>query len=285
MGIQTPDSRQLNEITEAELSFAELEELAKTAGALIVGRVMQKRNGFKSSTIIGHGKLKELQLMVQAMNADLIVVNEELSGTQQRNIENVLGCKVLSRTALILDIFAQRARSKEGMLQVELAQLEYSLPRLMGTGAALSRLGGGIGTRGPGETKLETDRRHIRTRISHLRNELENIRRQRIVLRQSRQKNNIPAVSLVGYTNAGKSTLLNSLCSAEVIAEDKLFATLDTTVRRLLLDNGKAILVSDTVGFIRKLPPGLLEAFKSTLEEVVLSGSDFNRRGRFRPSS
>ena len=270
VGIQTPDSY-LDSLTEAEISLAELKELAKTAGAQVVGEVKQKRNSPNSSTIIGQGKLEELRLMVQALSADLVIIDTELSGTQQRNIEKSIGCKVISRTALILDIFAQRARSKEGKLQVELAQLEYRLPRLMGTGLVLSRLGGGIGTRGPGETKLETDRRHIRARIAHLKNELDAISKQRNVLRRNRQKNKIPLVSLVGYTNAGKSTLLNTLCSTQVLAEDKLFATLDTTVRKLPLSNDRTVLMADTVGFIRKLPPGLLDAFKSTLEEVVLA--------------
>lgn len=209
--------------------------------------------------------------MIQTRQADLVIFDEELNGTQQRILEEKLGLKVLSRTGLILDIFAQHARSREGILQVELAQLEYRLPRLTGTGVALSRLGGGIGTRGPGETKLETDRRHIRSRIAHLRERLDDIRRQRGVLRGNRQKNNIPVLSIVGYTNAGKSTLLNALCGSDVLAEDKLFATLDPTTRKLPLNNGSTVLLSDTVGFIRRLPPNLLDAFKSTLEEVVLS--------------
>ncbi|NLO97691.1 MAG: GTPase HflX [Peptococcaceae bacterium] len=257
--------------SEAEIALAELEELAKTAGAQVIGKIIQKQSSLNSTTVITQGKLEELQFMVQASNANLVIMEAELSGTQQRNLEEALGCKVLSRTALILDIFAQRARSKEGKLQVELAQLEYMLPRLSGTGTALSRLGGGIGTRGPGETKLETNRRHIRARISHLKRELAAISKQRNTLRQNRQKNDIPLVSLVGYTNAGKSTLLNTLCSTQVLAEDKLFATLDTTIRRLPLPSGRTVLMADTVGFIRRLPPGLLAAFKSTLEEVVLA--------------
>ena len=271
VGLQTRESRDLNGVSEAEVSLAELEELAKTAGAAVVGRMMQKRDTRNSATIVGQGKIEELGLLAQTLAADLVIFDEELTGAQQRNIEAAVGLKVLSRTSLILDIFAQRARSREGILQVELAQLEYRLPRLMGMGQVLSRLGGGIGTRGPGETKLETDRRHIRTRISYLKEQLADIRRQRGVLRKDRKKSGIPVVSLVGYTNAGKSTLLNSLCAAEVLAEDKLFATLDTTTRKLALDNGKTVLLTDTVGFIRKLPPNLLDAFKSTLEEVVLS--------------
>jgi len=271
VGLQTRDSRDLYGVSEAEVSFAELEELTKTAGALVVGRLMQKRDTRSSTTVIGRGKIEELGLMVQALEADVVILDQELSGTQQRNIEEAVGRKVLCRTALILDIFAQRARSREGKLQVELAQLEYRLPRLMGMGLALSRLGGGIGTRGPGETKLETDRRHIRMRINHLKEQLAEIRRQRGVLRSNRQKTGIPVVSIVGYTNAGKSTLLNTLCETTVLAEDKLFATLDTTTRKLTLDNGSTVLLTDTVGFIRKLPHNLLDAFKSTLEEVVLS--------------
>lgn len=271
VGLHKRDSRELNGANEADVSFAELEELAKTAGALVVGRLMQKRNTRSSSTVIGHGKIDELRLLAQAKKADLVIFDEELTGTQQRNIEQMVGLKVLCRTGLILDIFAQRARSREGILQVELAQLEYQLPRLMGMGLTLSRLGGGIGTRGPGETKLETDRRRIRMRIAHLKKQLDDIRRQRGVLRGNRQKTGIPVVSIVGYTNAGKSTLLNTLCDSEVLAEDKLFATLDTTTRKLVLSNGTTVLITDTVGFIRKLPHKLLDAFKSTLEEVVLS--------------
>lgn len=271
VGLHSRDSRELNGATEADVSFAELEELAHTAGAMVVGRLMQKRDTRSSATMIGQGKIEELRLLAQAVKADLVIFDEELTGAQQRNIEEAVGLKVLCRTGLILDIFAQRARSREGKLQVELAQMEYQLPRLMGMGLALSRLGGGIGTRGPGETKLETDRRRIRMRISHLKQQLDDIRRQRGVLRGNRQRSGIPVVSIVGYTNAGKSTLLNALCASEVLAEDKLFATLDTTTRKLELNNGSTVLLTDTVGFIRKLPHKLLDAFKSTLEEVVLS--------------
>ncbi|ADY57488.1 GTP-binding proten HflX [Syntrophobotulus glycolicus DSM 8271] len=271
VGVQTQESRDLNGISEADVSLGELEELAKTAGATVVGKILQKRDSLSSSTIIGRGKLNELRLLAQALEADTVIFDCEISGTQQRNIEQILGIKVLSRPSLILDIFAQRARSREGMLQVELAQMEYRLPRLMGMGLSLSRLGGGIGTRGPGETKLETDRRHIRTRITHLRAQLAGIRKQRGVLRSERQKSGIPVVSIVGYTNAGKSTLLNTLCQTAVFAEDKLFATLDPTTRKLEFSDDRTVLLTDTVGFIRKLPHHLLEAFKSTLEEVVLS--------------
>lgn len=271
VGLHSRNSRELNGMDEAEVSFAELEELAKTAGAFVVERLTQKRDSISSATVIGQGKIEELRLLAQAKEADLIIFDEELTGTQQRNIEQQVGKKVICRTGLILDIFAQRARSREGKLQVELAQLEYQLPRLMGMGLTLSRLGGGIGTRGPGETKLETDRRRIRMRITHLKRQLEDIKRQRGVLRENRQKSGVPVVSIVGYTNAGKSTLLNTLCQAEVPAEDKLFATLDTTTRKLVLNNGSTVLLTDTVGFIRRLPHNLLDAFKSTLEEVVLS--------------
>lgn len=272
VGLQTRGSRDLGGgLNEADVSLLELEELTKTAGAMVVGRLMQKRDTRNSSTVVGQGKIQELGLMAQALQADVIIFDVELTGAQLRNIEAATGKKVLSRTSLILDIFAQRARSREGLLQVELAQIEYRLPRLMGMGLALSRIGGGIGTKGPGETKLETDRRTIRTRIAFLKEQLEDISRQRGVLRSQRKNNGIPVVSIVGYTNAGKSTLLNTLCEADVLAEDKLFATLDTTTRKLELNDGRTALLTDTVGFIRKLPHNLLDAFKSTLEEVVLS--------------
>lgn len=271
VGLETPDSRDLNGASEAEVSLSELEQLAETAGATVTDRVIQKRNSRNSATVIGQGKIKELRMLVQSAQADLVIFDTELNGSQQRNIEEEIGCKVLSRTALILDIFAQHARSREGILQVELAQLEYRLPRLTGMGTALSRLGGGIGTRGPGETKLEVDRRLIRTRISQLKQQLAEVRKQRSVLRSKRRQSSIPLVSLVGYTNAGKSTLLNALCESDVLTENKLFATLDTTVRSLTVNVGHTVLLADTVGFIRQLPPGLLAAFKSTLEELDLS--------------
>lgn len=265
-----PLASDMGSLEEAEVSFLELEELTETAGAMVVGKLMQKRET-QTGTVIGKGKLLELRRLAQDTLANLVIFDEELTASQQRNIEEQIGLKVLTRTSLILDIFALRARSREGILQVELAQMEYRLPRLTGVGQALSRLGGGIGTRGPGETKLETDRRTIRRRITYLKQQLADIRRQREVLRSRRKKSGIPVVSIVGYTNAGKSTLLNTLCGADVLAEDMLFATLDTTTRKLVLNNGSSVLVSDTVGFIRRLPPNLLDAFKSTLEEVVLS--------------
>lgn len=270
VGVRTPETRTVGGISEADISMEELSELADTAGAAVVAKVMQTRERRDSAYLVGKGKIAELRLLVQAEGADLVIFDEELSPSQQRNIEEMLGMKVIDRTGLILDIFAQRARSREGKLQVELAQLEYMLPRLTGQGTALSRLGGGIGTRGPGETKLETDRRHIQRRISYLKDQLIEIKKQRGIQRAERLRNRVPTVSLVGYTNAGKSSLLNALCDAEVYAEDKLFATLDTTTRRLDLGETE-ILLTDTVGFIRRLPHNLLDAFKSTLEETVYS--------------
>jgi len=254
---------------EAERSLDELEELARTAGLIVLKKVIQKRPARDAACYIGRGKVEELASMLQELGAETLVFDDELSGAQIRNIEEITGAKVLDRTMLILDIFAQRARSKEGKLQVELAQLKYRLPRLTGMGGRLSRLGGGIGTRGPGERKLETDRRHIRRRITTLEKELRNIAKRRKLTRENRQRNEIPVVALVGYTNSGKTTLMNVLCNTDLFAEDKLFATLDTTTRRLLLPDGKQVLLVDTVGFIRKLPHELVEAFKSTLEEAV----------------
>lgn len=275
VGMRGREDRQLNGAREAEVSFAELEELAATAGAVVVGKVMQMKDVRNASTLIGQGKMEELRLTAQALEADAVIFDEELSGAQLRNIEAITGVKVLDRTSLILDIFAQRARSREGILQVELAQLEYRLPRLTGMGVALSRqgasLGGGLGTRGPGESKLETDKRHIRSRITAIKSQLDDVKRQRGVLRSDRKRSGIPVVSIVGYTNAGKSTLLNALTDAGVLAENKLFATLDTTTRRISMPNGEPALLIDTVGFIRRLPHHLLDAFKSTLEEVVQS--------------
>jgi len=253
---------------EDEESMEELKELALTAGAEVVGLMTQKRNTIDKAHYIGKGKLEELKFFVENQEVDLVIVNDELTGTQIKNMEDFLNVKVIDRTNLILDIFAKRAKSKEGMLQVELAQLKYRLPRLVGLGGQLSRLGGGIGTRGPGETKLETDRRHIKNRIKAIEKKLEEIERHRSLQRGRRKKNRIPVIAIVGYTNAGKSTLLNALTNAEVYVEDKLFATLDPTARRLVLPAGREVILIDTVGFIRKLPHDLVEAFKSTLEEV-----------------
>lgn len=254
--------------TEDEESMGELKELALTAGVEVIGVMTQKRDTINKAHYIGKGKLEELKFFVENQEADLIIVNDELTGTQIKNMEDFLNVKVIDRTNLILDIFAKRARSKEGMLQVELAQLKYRLPRLVGMGGQLSRLGGGIGTRGPGETKLEADRRHIQNRIKAIEKKLEEIKRHRDLQRSRRKKNQVPVVAIVGYTNAGKSTLLNALTKAEVYVEDKLFATLDPTARRLILPSGREVILIDTVGFIRKLPHDLVEAFKSTLEEV-----------------
>jgi len=270
VGVKTPETPVVRGISEAEISMEELAELADTAGAEVAAKIIQARDGRDSAYLVGKGKISELRLLVQAEEADLVIFDEELSASQQRNIEEMLGVKVIDRTGLILDIFAQRARSREGKIQVGLAQLEYLLPRLTGKGVVLSRLGGGIGTRGPGETKLETDRRHIKRKITHLREQLGEIRKHRGIQRAERLRNRIPTVSLVGYTNAGKSSLLNALCDADAFTEDKLFATLDTTTRRLDLGEVQALL-TDTVGFIRRLPHHLMDAFKSTLEETVYS--------------
>ena len=269
VGLEWTKGRQAALGNEAERSLDELGELARTAGLDVLDRVLQRRPTRDAAFYMGRGKIEELNLMLQSIGADTLVFDDELSGAQIRNIEGLTGAKVLDRTMLILDIFAQRARSSEGKLQVELAQLKYRLPRLIGLGGQLSRLGGGIGTRGPGEKKLEVDRRHIRKRVSVLEEELGNIARRRELSRESRRRNDIPVAALVGYTNSGKSTLLNRLCNADVLVEDKLFATLDPTTRKLILPEGKELLLVDTVGFIRKLPHELVEAFKSTLEEAV----------------
>jgi len=249
-------------------SIEELEELANTAGAEVVGVMTQSRSNVDRNSYIGKGKLSELKQFVDNMDIDLVIINDELSGSQIKNIEDIVNQKVIDRTSLILDIFAKRAKSAEGMLQVELAQLKYRLPRLQGIGNDLSRLGGGIGTRGPGETKLETDRRHIKERIRAIEAKIDDLRRHRELLRGRRRKNEVPVVAIIGYTNAGKSTLMNVLTNASVYAEDKLFATLDPTSRKLVLPSGREIVLIDTVGFIRKLPHDLVEAFKSTLEEL-----------------
>ncbi len=266
VGLELPGCNQNWSIEE---SLAELRELATTAGAEVVAKLVQRRNRPDSTLYIGYGKLEELRLLSQVQQIDIIIFDHELSPAQQRNLENALGKKVIDRTGLILDIFAGRARTREGKLQVELAQLHYLLPRLVGTGVALSRLGGGIGTRGPGETKLEVDRRRIRQRIKDLEGELQQVRQHRERLRRKRERVPLPVVALVGYTNAGKSTLLNTLTNSDVLAEDKLFATLDPITRQVELPGGKSFLLTDTVGFIRKLPHHLIAAFRATLEETV----------------
>ena len=253
-------------------TLEELNELAKTAGALVVGKVRVRRRTIDNATYVGSGNANALSLMGSELEADLFIFDDELSAIQLRTLEETLGARVIDRTTLILDIFAARATSREGKLQVELAQMRYRLPRLIGQGQVLSRLGGGIGTRGPGEKKLEIDRRRIRRRVFELETELSEIEKQRGLRRESRKANRIPLVALVGYTNAGKSTMLNALTDSNVLAEDKLFATLDPVVRKITLSGGTEALLSDTVGFINKLPHDLVEAFKSTLEEV--SNSD-----------
>lgn len=246
----------------------ELAELAKTAGANVVGRMSVKKRGIDNSTYIGSGKAEELKLMGSELEAELFIFDDELSAIQLRSLEDILGARVIDRTTLILDIFALRATTREGKTQVELAQMKYMLPRLLGQGQTLSRLGGGIGTRGPGEKKLEIDRRRIRRRIFELESELADVAKQRGLRRESRKANRIPLIALVGYTNAGKSTLLNALTNSDVLAEDMLFATLDPVVRQITLPRGAEALLSDTVGFINKLPHDLVQAFRSTLEEV-----------------
>lgn len=254
-----------------EESMHELKELAKTAGAEVVGEVVQNKSELESATYMGEGKLFEIKNAILELEVDTVIFDDELSPIQIRNITDILETKVLDRSMLILDIFAMRAKSGEGKLQVELAQLKYRLPRLRGLGVQMSRTGGGIGTRGPGETKLESDRRHIHSRIQALSEELEELKKHRDLLRLRRKKDGIITVALVGYTNAGKSTLLNALTDADVFAEDKLFATLDPTSRGLELEDSRKVLLVDTVGFIRKLPHHLVEAFKSTLEEAVIA--------------
>ncbi len=256
---------------ENEQSLDELQELAKTAGAETVLRVLQKRPTPDTAFCIGRGKAEELALRCQAVNADVVIFDNELSGVMQKNLEEMLRVKVVDRTALILDIFAARASTREGKLQVEMAQLQYRSQRLLGQGLVLSRLAGGIGTRGPGESKLEVNRRRIRERLTDLRRELEQIEKQRSLRRQNREKNNIPVVALVGYTNAGKSTLFNLLTGSDVYAMDQLFATLDSVSRPAVLPHGGKILLVDTVGFIRKLPHDLVKAFRATLEEAKLA--------------
>lgn len=254
--------------SDTEISLDELEELADTAGAVTVGRMIQNREKAHNGTYIGKGKIEELKAMIAELGADAIVTDDELTPAQMRNLEDELEVKICDRTMLILDIFAKHAVTREGKIQVELAQLKYSLQRLTGKGIAMSRLGGGIGTRGPGEKKLEQDRRLIRDRISGLKSDLKEIVENRKLLRKQRERNAVPVIAIVGYTNAGKSTLLNNLTSADILAADMLFATLDATTRKLKLDSGQEILLTDTVGFINKLPHHLIDAFRSTLEEA-----------------
>lgn len=262
VGVQTGESDNVEE------SLDELEELADTAGAVTVGKIIQNREAVHPGTYIGKGKIEEVRALVYAMDATGIICDDELSPAQLNNLERELDCKVMDRTLLILDIFAARAVTSEGKIQVELAQLRYRAARLVGLRESLSRLGGGIGTRGPGEKKLETDRRLIRTRISALKQELSQVEKHRELIRANRSRGNVKTAAIVGYTNAGKSTLLNKLTGSEVLSEDKLFATLDPTTRVLDLADGQQILLTDTVGFIHKLPHHLVEAFKSTLEEA-----------------
>ncbi len=261
----------LGDVQDVEESLDELEQLAETAGAQTVGRCIQNREAIHNSTYVGSGKIQEIKDMIWEQDADGIICDDELSPMQIRNLEEELDCKVMDRTLLILDIFASRARTREGKIQVELAQLKYFSTRLTGYGNSLSRLGGGIGTRGPGEKKLEMDRRLIRKRIGHLSKELKQVVKHREVQRQKRSKNHVPVVCIAGYTNAGKSTLLNLYTDAGVLEEDQLFATLDPTTRSVKLPCGQEILLTDTVGFIQKLPHHLVNAFQSTLEEAKYS--------------
>ncbi len=259
------------DMREAEESLDELEELAKTAGAEVAARVIQGREAPHPGTYVGKGKIEEMEALLFGTDASGIICDDELSPAQIKNLERMLDVKIMDRTLLILDIFAKRASTKEGKIQVELAQLRYRASKLTGQGTALSRLGGGIGTRGPGEKKLEVDRRRIRERISHLKRELNDVIRHRETQRKQRQRHHIPVVCIAGYTNAGKSTLLNRLTDSHVLEEDQLFATLDPTTKSLKFESGFQVLLTDTVGFIRKLPHHLVDAFRSTLEEVKYS--------------
>ncbi|HXK77140.1 MAG TPA: GTPase HflX [Oscillospiraceae bacterium] len=254
---------------DVEASIEELARLAESAGAEVVGQAIQQRKEYDRATLVGRGKLAEIRLMAENLGADLLIFDHELTAANIRNLENATDMAVIDRTMLILDIFASRAKTRAGKLQVELAQYQYRLPRLEGLGKSMSRLGGGIGTRGPGESKLETDRRHIRRRIQYLQEKLEHLSASRELIRARRKKEGIVTAAIVGYTNAGKSTLLNRLTAAGVLAEDQLFATLDPTARALLLPDGRSVMLIDTVGFVRRLPHQLVEAFKSTLEEVT----------------
>lgn len=261
VGVQVGDK-------DTQQSLDELEELADTAGAITAGKIIQSREAVHPGTYIGKGKIEEVRSLMLAVDATGIICDDELSPAQMNNLEHELECKVMDRTLLILDIFAKHATTSEGKIQVELAQLRYRSARLVGLRASLSRLGGGIGTRGPGEKKLETDRRLIRKRITALKEELSQVERHRELLRTGRSRGNLKTAAIVGYTNAGKSTLLNALTGSQVLSQDKLFATLDPTTRSLTLEDGQQLLLTDTVGFIRKLPHNLVEAFKSTLEEA-----------------
>ncbi len=271
--------------TATEETLEELDALLETAGGFCTGKILQNRHAPDPHSFIGEGKAQEVKMLAEATNATMVIFDNELSPSNIRALEEIMGVTVLDRSALILDIFAQRAKTKEGRLQVELAQYKYLLPRLSGMGASLSRQGGGIGTRGPGETKLESDRRHIRERISRLQAELEQVRQVRGVQRERRMKNSVPVVAIVGYTNAGKSTLLNQLTGAGIPANNRLFDTLDTTSRQLKVSDNLDVVLSDTVGFIAKLPHHLVEAFRATLEELeyadlllhVIDASDPNR--------
>ena len=259
---------QLSDGDDTQASLDELQELADTAGAVTVGRIVQNREKPHPGTYLGKGKIEELKELIWETEATGIICDDELSPAQLNNLSSLLDAKVMDRTLIILDIFANRATTREGKIQVELAQLKYRAARLVGLRDSLSRLGGGIGTRGPGETKLEVDRRRVHDRISWLKGELKDVERHREVTRQKRMENHVPVVAIVGYTNAGKSTLLNTMTDAGILAEDQLFATLDPTTRTLELPGGESVLMTDTVGFIRKLPHHLFEAFKSTLEEA-----------------
>jgi len=261
--------RSKTNMTEAETSLNELALLTDTAGSDPIGASLVRRDRFDAALLIGSGKAEELAAETTALDVDVVVFDNELSPAQQRNLQKIFKCDVVDRVALILDIFAQHATSREGMVQVELAQLRYRLPRLRGRGTELSRLGGGIGTRGPGETQLETDRRRILERIAKLQRDLKDMERSRLTRSKARRRSDQQLISLVGYTNAGKSTLFNHMTAAEVLVEDRLFATLDSTVRKLELGEGHTALMSDTVGFVRRLPHELVEAFRSTLEEVT----------------
>ena len=261
VGVQVGDE-------DTQQSLDELEELADTAGAITAGKIIQSREAVHPGTYIGKGKIEEVRSLMLAVDATGIICDDELSPAQMNNLEHELECKVMDRTLLILDIFAKHATTSEGKIQVELAQLRYRSARLVGLRASLSRLGGGIGTRGPGEKKLETDRRLIRKRITALKEELSQVERHRELLRTGRSRGNLKTAAIVGYTNAGKTTLLNALTGSQVLSQDKLFATLDPTTRSLTLEDGQQLLLTDTVGFIRKLPHNLVEAFKSTLEEA-----------------